>query len=83
MAFQTWVYRNIWKPILASNQPLALPTPPDADAAAEQMARSAQTMRALARKRAAAGYSRADTILTSAQGVTGPAPTARKSLLGL
>lgn len=82
MAFQTWVYRNIWKPILASNAPLPFPAPPDPNADAESMARAAQTERALARKRAAHS-SRTDTMLTGAQGLTTAAPTQRKTLLGM
>lgn len=82
MSFLTYLKDRSLK-ALAANAPLTMPPPPDAAADAERMVRNAATMRALARKRAQSGYSRADTILTGAQGLTTAAPTARKTLLGL
>lgn len=82
MAQSPWLSR-VMAYAHAQLDPLALPAPPDANAAAEHAARLAQTARALQRKRANAGYSRADTMLTGPAGVTSAAPTMRKTLLGL
>lgn len=83
MPFLTYLKYHSWQPTVKANAPLAFPAPPDTNVEAEQMARAAQTERALARKRAAAGTNRTSTMLTGAQGTTTAAPTQRKTLLGM